>query len=269
MRKKISKFFLSIILILGICISSSTLCQAKGYYTNSETGYRVEISDDANLLTQAETTALGEIMQAITAYGNAAFVTTLDNSYSAEAYAEIWYQEMFFYDDGIVFLIDMDNRVITIYCEGDMSKTITDAYATTITDNVYRYASNEDYYTCAGTAFMQVESLLEGERIMQPMKYISNALLAILLALLILFGYVSYYSRLKKPTDDKLLEKIHKQFAYSEPVPNFTHETKTYSPRSSSSGSSSGSSSRSSSGGGSRSRSSSSSSRSSSGSHRF
>lgn len=263
MRKLITRFFLTILLITGICASSLQFCFAKNAYSNAETGYHIELCDDAMLLTSAELTALSEVMIPLTEYGNVAFVTTSANARSAEYYAEVWYHEHFFYEDGLLFLIDMDNRIITLYCEGDISDVITDSYATTITDNVYRYASNEDYYTCAGSAFMQAHSLLEGERIMQPMKYISNALLAILLSLLILFGYVSYYSRLKKPADDQLLARIHKQFSHDEPIPNFTHETSTYSPRSSSSGSSSGGSRRSSSGG------SRSSSRSSSGSHRF
>jgi len=268
MRKFITNIILVLLLAAGICTSSSCLCLAKESYHNNETGYSIELCDDAMLLTPAELSALSEVMIPLTEYGNAAFVTTSSNSHSTEYYAEVWYHEHFFYEDGLLFLIDMDNRIITLYCEGDVSDVITSSYATTITDNVYRYASNEDYYTCAGSAFMQSHSLLEGERIMQPMKYISNALLAILLAMLILFGYVSYYSRLKKPADDKLLERIHKQFSYSEPIPNFTHETSRYSPRSSSSGSSSGG--RRSSGGGSRSSSRSSSrSRSSSGSHRF
>ncbi len=269
MPKTMFKILFSIIISVTLCMSSSTLCYAKDTYTNAETGYRIEQSDDAMLLTPAELSALSEVMIPLTEYGNVAFVTTDSNNYSAEYYAKTWYQEHFFYDNGIIFLIDMDNRIITIYCEGDVSDVITDAYATTITDNVYKYASNADYYTCAGTAFMQAQSLLEGGRILQPMKYISNALLAILLSLLILFAYVSYYSRLKKPSDDKLLERIHKQFSHNEPVPNFTHETKTYSPRSSDSGGSSSSSSRSSGGSRSSGSSSRSSSRSSSGSHRF
>ncbi len=277
MRKFITRILLSLLLVTGICASSSSLCLARESYANSKTGYRIDLSDDAMLLTPAELSALSEVMIPLTEYGNVAFVTTSTNNHSTEYYAEVWYHEHFFYEDGLLFLIDMDNRIITLYCEGDVSDTITSSYATTITDNVYRYASNEDYYTCAGSAFMQAHSLLEGEKIMQPMKYISNALLATLLAMLILFGYVSYYSRLKKPADDKLLERIHKQFSHSEPIPNFTHETSTYSPRSSSSSSGSSSGSRRSSGGGSRSssRSSSSSSRSRSssrssrGSHRF
>lgn len=33
-----------------------------------------------------------------------------------------------------------------------------------VTDNVYRYASKKDYYTCAEKAFSQAFSLLEGKK---------------------------------------------------------------------------------------------------------
>lgn len=282
MQTKLYKITCTLILILYICTSFSQISYASdNTYTNVETGYQIMIYDEALLLTEEEKIALQEVMKAFTNHGHAVFTTVNSNPISTEYYAELWYQEFFSYENGMIFLIDMDNRILTIYCEGDVADVITDAYATTITDNVYRYASNEEYYLCASTAFSQACTLLNAGEIMQPMKYISNALLAMLLSLLILFGYVSYYSRIKQPSDDKLLERIHKQFSHSKPVVNLTNETKTYSPQSSGSSSSHHSSSHRSSSrrssGSSRSRSSSSRSRSSSsrsrsssrGSHRF
>lgn len=271
MQMKLYKITCTLILILYMCTSfSQTSYASESSYTNEETGYQIMICDDALLLTEEEEIALKEVMKAFTSYGHAVFVTVDSNPISTEYYAELWYQEFFSYENGMIFLIDMDNRVLTIYCEGDVADVITDAYATTITDNVYRYASNEEYYLCAGTAFSQACTLLNAGNIMQPMKYISNALLAMLLSLLILFGYVSYYSRIKQPSDDKLLERIHKQFSHSKPIVTLTNETKTYSPQSSGSSSSHHSSSHRSSSHRSSSSSRSSRSRSSSrGSHRF
>lgn len=82
-------------------------------------------------------------------------------------------------------MIDMDNRNIWIHSNGAIYRTITKSYADTITDNVYTYASAQDYYGCASEAYTQMATLLAGRRIAQPMKYISNALLALIIALLI------------------------------------------------------------------------------------
>ena len=47
------------------------------------------------------------------------------------------------------------------------------------------YASAGDYYQCAASAFDQAATLLKGGHIARPMKYINNALLALILAVLI------------------------------------------------------------------------------------
>ena len=63
----------------------------------------------------------------------------------------------------------------------------TGSYANTITDNIYRYASKEEYYNCAYNAYDHALTLLKGGMISQPMKYISNALIALVSALLLNF----------------------------------------------------------------------------------
>jgi uncharacterized protein len=146
----------------------------------------------------------------------------------------------------------MEKRYLWIYSDGAIYKTVTNSYADTITDNVYSYASKEDYLTCASKAFEQVNTLLEGRRIAQPMKYISNALLAIVLALMINYFLVMTRSRSQKASDGQVLNGIFSKVAITNTHTEFVNQTRRYSPRSSSSSSSSSSGSRSS-GGGSRS----------------
>ena len=81
----------------------------------------------------------------------------------------------------------MGRRNIWIYSDGAIYRTINKAYANTITDNVYRYASRGEYYECAWNVFDQAETLLEGGRISMPMKHISNLLIASVCALLLNF----------------------------------------------------------------------------------
>lgn len=73
----------------------------------------------------------------------------------------------------------MDNRNIWIHSNGGIYRIITSSYADTITDNVYQYATKRDYYGCCYEAFTEMLTLLQGNRIAQPMKYISNALFGV------------------------------------------------------------------------------------------
>ncbi|MDE6388299.1 MAG: TPM domain-containing protein [Lachnospiraceae bacterium] len=213
---------------------------ADEIYLNAETSYRVLIEDDAQLLDDEEEQALTALMQEITAYGNVAFKTIDDNNYHTEFYARQYYQKQFGTDSGTLFLIDMDNRNIWIHSDGDVYTVITKSYADTITDNVYRYASGGDYYDCAAQTYDQILTLLKGNKIAQPMKYISNGLLAVILALLLNYGLVSFFARIRKTDRKELLRNGRNHFNYTQPRAFFIRESRMYHPTSS--GSSSGSS---------------------------
>ena len=151
--------------------------------------YQVVIEDNEDLLTDAEEAKLKSEMEAITAYGHAAFITV--KQYGAtDTYAKEAYMAHFGNESGILFLIDMGRRNIWIMCNGEVYQTINKAYANTITDNIYTYASDGDYYRCASEAYAQALILLQGGKIAQPMKHISNALIALVGALLINFLFL-------------------------------------------------------------------------------
>ena len=250
MRKFCFHLFAAISIFATVFLWSGVICHAEPSYVNTETGYRAVMEDDAFLLSEEEERQLFVLLQEITAYGNAAFKTIDNNFTDTERYARNYYQIQFGTDSGTLFLIDMDNRNIWIHSDGAVYKVITTAYANTITDNVYRYASDEDYFDCASKAFEQMLSLLRGQKIAQPMKYISNGLLAAILALLLNFGFVSFLSRLRKPGEKEIMENIPRRFSYTKPTAVFTHKTRDYSPVSSGSGGGSSGGSSSSGGGG-------------------
>lgn len=246
------KVFITLILWSSLVFAGSINCDAE----EIETNYEVLVEDEADLLTEEQESSLYNEMEKIAEYGNVAFVSIAQNSTSAEYFARRFYMDRFGTESGTVFLIDMYNHMIWIHSDGAIYKVITTSYANTITDNVYRYATREEYYECAKEAFGQIYTLLEGDRIAQPMKYISNALLALILALFINFGVVCYFARLKRPSDAQLFRNMEKHFTYTKPTAVFSHKTKVYDPIESSGGSSGGGSRRSSggsSGGGSRS----------------
>lgn len=229
----------ALIFFAGIFMTDMSECRAEEVF-NPDTGFRVVVEDDAGLLTEEQRAELADVMQPITAYGNVAFKTIGKNASSTENYARNYYKNIFGTDSGTLFLIDMDNRNIWIFSDGAVYKVITTAYANTVTDNVYRYASAANYYECAAEAFREIYALLEGERIAQPMKYISNALLALLLAMLINFGLVTYFTRLKKSSEDEILSNIDRKFTFTKPNAVYTHQTRVFDPVSTSSGGSGG-----------------------------
>ena len=219
-------------------------------YKNPDSGYIVVMDDRADLLTTSQERDLTEDMKPITTYGSVAFVSVDQNSSSTSSFARNYYYDLFGSGRGTIFVIDMDNRNIYIFSNGTVYEAITDTKAEVITDNTYRYASNEDYYGCAAEAYRQILTLLEGNRIAQPMKYISNALLALILAFLINFGIVVTASRLNRPAKDTILRSAKTSFTNTQPEVIFLHETQRYDPVESSSGGSSGGGSRSGGGGG-------------------
>lgn len=220
----------------AVFIGCGQVCHAEEVYINQDTEYRAVLEDDAMLLSKEEQQELMELLKEITAYGNVAFKTIDDNDRGTESFARLYYQGQFGTDSGTVFLIDMDNRTIWIHSDGAVYKVITASYANTITDNVYRYASRGDYAGCAMEAYGQMLTLLQGYKIAQPMKYISNGLLAVILALLLNYGLVSFYARLKKPDRKELMGSVNMHFRYTQPAAVYTHESRTYNPVSSGSG---------------------------------
>ena len=212
----------------------------KNVYINPDTGYEAIIEDDAALMAENDYEALLGLMKQITLYGNVMLKTIETNNMSTEGYIRALYNERFKSDSGTILVIDMDNRNIWIHSNGAINRTINKAYAETITDNVYTYASDADYYICAMKVYEQEYTLLQGRKIAQPMKYISNALLAIVIAVVINYIIVRVYSSKKKASTKSLMNGLFEYRAFNNCNVIFTHQTKTYSPRESSSGGSSG-----------------------------
>ena len=130
----------------------------------------------------------------------------------------------------------MDNREIYIFSDGAIYRTVTKSYAESITDNVYSYASKGNYYRCASEAFEQINTLLAGQKIAQPMKNISNVLLALILAALINYFLAMRTAGSAKASSKEILNSISTQFSFRNAQKCLTKQDKVYSPPSSSSG---------------------------------
>ena len=163
--------------------------------TNDKTGYIAVIEDGAELLDSAEYDSVFAAMSPITEYCNVGFYTYRGESREyVMTKAKTWANEVFkAYPSGTctLFIIDMATRQLAVWSSSDVQNTLTQAKAYTITDNVYSYASRKEYAVCAQTAFNQMNRVLKGETVSGPMRIISNALLALMAALLLAYLFIS------------------------------------------------------------------------------
>ena len=175
--------------LLSVIFICSQAFAYEPSYVNPDTGYEAYVIDEEDLLTDDEEwLLLSEYMMRITDYGGAAFVTA--SSGNAEKTAADYCFHLFDNESGTTLLIDMGDRKISIMSSGEIYKTITKSYGNIITDNIYSYATKGDYLGCAEKGFDQIGLKLEGKRIAEPMRYVSNLLLAIVFALVFNFMYV-------------------------------------------------------------------------------
>lgn len=192
MRKNNSAFclFLCLLLCLFLCVPACA--------ESTETSGRVPVlQDDADLLSDAEEEVLREEMLPICEFGTPMFWTTMEDGDYERLAENFFHSRLSLRESGILFVINMKARQLTIFSDGAIYRTVTDAEAVTITDNVFRMAGRGEYYACASSAFSQIQRLLRGERIARPMKIVSNGMLSLVLALLGVYLYISgrYESR--------------------------------------------------------------------------
>ncbi len=176
-------------ILAAFCIMMQlTLLSSVLVYADEYPAYEVRIVDDEDLLTDEEEDELYEVMLPLSAYGHVAFYST--SSADAEATIRETSYNWFNNASSTLFMIDMGTRMIKLANTGDIYDRINKNYMNLITDNVYTYATKGDYLGCAAKAYEQELSLMEGGRIAQPMRFITNILTALVLGLLINFIYV-------------------------------------------------------------------------------
>lgn len=205
--------------------------------SNNNTKYQLIIEDDADLLSSSEEQALEETMVKLTEYGNIIFKSINVNSTTTAKYTQNYYNGKFGKQSGTVFLIDMKKRNIYIFSNGENYNSITNSKAETITDNIYTYATDKEYYECAKRAFEQIYTVLEGGKIAEPMKYISNVVLSVMIALLVNFIIFKIATKNKVATNKEQIDECERFFEHTEPKVSKAGTHKVYSPvQSSSSG---------------------------------
>ena len=224
--------------------SSYDLYQTTSLKTRNVEGtsYKTFIDDSASLLSDSEEEALFKDMEKLAPYGNIGFLSISKSTSSETSLAESYYVSNFGQTNGVLFMINMGTRQITLRAFSTVSGVdlIDSNRVDSILANVYRFAHNGDYYRCAKTAFDQSYTVISGKTIFEPMKIASNAILAFATSSFILYIYVLSVSSIKKASNKELMAGIKKNVKISNIriIPNGTRSV--YSPQSSSSGGSSG-----------------------------
>ena len=230
-----------LVTVLCVCVLDVHADDPLFIYDNPQTGYSVYINDAYDLLTEEEEANLLDDMIPITEYGNAGFVSCSNTETSTVQYSKNLYERLFGTDSGMLLVIDMGNRELYIKNNGKISDVVTNAYSLTISDNIYRYASKGLYYTCASTAYKQAYTLLQGGRIAQPMRYISAALVALIIALTLNYLILRFAASASKANAQEIIDaaKVDYRLRGAEAVHD--HTSRVYSPVSRSSGGGGGS----------------------------
>lgn len=187
------------ILMMGIRHASAE----ERTFTNSDTGYAAIVDDEADYLTDSEEKELLNYMAKLTGYTNCIYLTDDGNIADSEYYSQNLCKTTLMsrfgsQADAVIYLVD--NNYDYIFAQNDTYDIITKNKAYTITDKVYTYSASGKYYEGAMIAFRQMNTLLSGGLISEPMRYICNGFLALLIAILVNFIIVSANSKLKKAT---------------------------------------------------------------------
>ncbi|MBR3334878.1 MAG: TPM domain-containing protein, partial [Clostridia bacterium] len=182
--KKILIFLLALFLLVPVLAAAETR-------TNESTGFIAVLDDSGSLLDTAEYDGVWEAMMPITEYCNVGLYTYSGTSTNYVMDKAKTWANANFPGTCTLFIIDMATRQLAVWSSTDVQKTLTRSKGYTITDNVYKYASRGDYAGCAVSAFNQMNRALKGENVKGPMRVISNALLALLAAILLAYLFIS------------------------------------------------------------------------------
>ncbi|MBQ2317839.1 MAG: TPM domain-containing protein [Lachnospiraceae bacterium] len=134
--RKMNRWKRVLALIILILVAFTMIAASFSVFAAESSSYEVWMEDDADLLDDNEEAQLREVMAPITAYGAVGLYSTNDAGWqSTRDLAEDVLHEHSGYGSGVVFVIDMDNRQIYIYSDGDIFKILGNSKGDTITDN--------------------------------------------------------------------------------------------------------------------------------------
>ncbi len=137
MMKKFKVIFMMLCLCAGL---------VTGLETSAETKY---VYDQADLLTEDEEVELqsyAEVMKDVWEMNFMVVTTDTAEGKSSMEYADDFYDTYFQDEDGMLYLIDMDNREIYLSTAGLAIRYLTDDRIESVLDEAFEAIANGDYY---------------------------------------------------------------------------------------------------------------------------
>lgn len=238
MHKRLIILFIFILAFMPVIKVNASNVQDN--YTKNE--YTIIIEDDADLLTPAEEQKLKKQMAVLTEFGYVMFKTTntANGTGTPLRYIQNYYYSKLGNKSGVAFYIDMKKREVCACATGGLDKIITSSKCDTIMDNVYRYATRKEYFECAKETFIQMNRVLNGEKIAESMKYYCNGIIAVMISLFISYGFYIMISKNRRASNKELIDECKIYLDHTDIEVRKTGSHSVYSPVESSSGGSSG-----------------------------
>ena len=233
MKRLFRRFSILLSGLLAVALAVFSL-NVNSYAQDGNSSYECLIIDDANLLTEAQEEQVLYLMNKISEYGNVIFQSVTLTSGNYEKYSEDTYYSYFGNEPGVIFQIDMGNRKLTISSSAEFDDLIRDE-RDSIVDNIYKLASYSDYCGCACKCYDEIYAVLNDGKIAHTMKYIDNAILAVIVSLILNFILI-FASGKKKASTRKIVKALEGEFKVSDVKVMEGKVTKKYSPVSSGSG---------------------------------
>lgn len=195
MRKKIR------ILVGIVCLLFFVSLPVRAAGNSSVSEQKILIMDWADILSDLDEEDLVPEMTKLSRYGTVVLLTVESNpNNNTVSLSKEIYESKISTEGGFLFVIDMDMREIYIECGGSIGGIIAAIDCYNITDNVYKYAKNGDFFTCALKTFEQANMMMEGRDIPKPMKHVCNIILAFAIALFVNYLFVKNSRKMKEPS---------------------------------------------------------------------
>ena len=196
-RKRLSALLILLVLLLSALAPSISVLAASVLGSlpklpsrrNERTGYSAVIADEADLLSASEEAKLLDEMYPLTEYANIA-IYTVSTSTSMKDYERARKKRVELFGtnaNAAIFTIDMYLRRIVIQRRGNMEKFFNNSRANNITNNVASMATQKKYYSVCSTAMRQMRDVIQERDVPEPMRYLSNAVIALMLGCITAF----------------------------------------------------------------------------------
>lgn len=193
-NKYLKKITICFLILMLLCPLSS-----KAAY-NSET-----VFDYADLLTESEEDTFRKYSEKFEKYDvSVIFLTTNDTEgKSSKVYSDNFYDNNHFRPDGVLFMIDMDNREIYINTVGKYIDILTELDISQALDSSYIHATHGDYALCFTKMSKSIGSEIENYEnpILGAMRFsLPTLLIMIFVTIIVIIVLISKHNRANKKT---------------------------------------------------------------------